>query len=80
MEKLNLNTKNTLKGQEYLDTAENNTRISNEYTEIKNTFDQSLIVSKEDQEKYRKEYEASKNTSQKSSSNIKIHSDQSIGK
>ncbi len=80
LEKLNLNRKNTLKGQEYLDTAENNTRSSNEYAEIKNTFDQSLIVSEEDQEKYRKEYEASKNTSQKSSSNIKIHSDQSIGK
>lgn len=62
LKKLNFNQNKQLNGQAYLDTAENNIRSTNGYAEMQNTFDQSLQVSKKEQEKYKKEYEASKNS------------------
>lgn len=66
-EKIGLTQNKQLKGQAYLDTAENNTKSVHEYTEMKNTFDESLQVSKEDQEKYKKEYQATKKVPKQSS-------------
>ena len=50
-----------------LDTAENNTKTT--YEEMKSSFDSSLIVTEEEQAKYKAEYEANKNTKSNSKSN-----------
>lgn len=46
--------------QKYLNTVENNSKTTEMHSENKHSFNESLIVSKEKQEKYKKEYETSK--------------------
>lgn len=78
VEKLGLNKVKLLNQQKYLNTAENNSKTTDIYSENNHSFDESLIVSKEEQEKYRKEYETSKSVSQKNTSEIHTNHEQNI--
>lgn len=78
VEKLGLNKVKFLNRQKYLNTSENNTKATDIYSENNRSFNKSLIVSKEEQEKYRKEYETSKNVTQKNTSEIHTDHEQNI--
>lgn len=78
VEKLGLNKVKLLNHQKYLNTVENNSKTTEMHSENKHSFNESLIVSKEKQEKYKKEYETSKNVSQKNTSEIHTNHEQSI--
>ena len=59
-EKIGLTQNKKLKGQAYLNSAEKNIKSANNSNQTENEFDVSLKVTKETQEQYRKEYEATK--------------------
>lgn len=78
IKKLGLNKVKFLNRQRYLDTAENNTKTTDIYFENKCSFNESLIVSEEEQKMYKKEYEVSKSASQKNTSHIHTNHEQNI--